>query len=260
MQHTEDYSEKARQFREDGVVVLRGVIEQKWLVELCEAEKELRKQFSSDNEEFLTLLDLWQKNDRIDNFVRNSGIAEVAAQVLCSKEIRLYHDIVISKKQINDIPTPWHQDAATWEAVGNQLCGIWFSLDSVKESSGALRLVKGSHRGPIYSHPAQLTGGKDFIADNDKAIPDIEANPELHPVICHDLEPGDALVFHPGMLHSALGGKGTAKRVSYAFRFLGDDVRWQPCSTSIHSSGEAMKFKPGDKFRGGLFLLLWPAL
>ena len=74
--------------------------------------------------------------------------------------------------------TPWHQDAPSWEAVGSQLCGIWFCLDTVREVTGSLRLVRGSHKGPHYSHPMALSGASMDLEEEGGPLPDVDADPE----------------------------------------------------------------------------------
>ncbi len=247
-------AEAQERWRRDGVVPLRGLIEHDWLELLREAAYEIRGESPGD---FLTELDLWSRNDKIDRFMRESHLPEAAAGVMASEEIRLYHDILIMKAKSCEDPTPWHQDAPSWEAVGSQLCGIWFCLDAVREVTGSLRLVRGSHKGPHYSHPMALSGASMDLEEEGGPLPDVDADPERYPVVCYELNPGDAVLFHPAMLHSTRGGECDEARISYSFRMMGDDVRWRPCPASGHACGEELGFEPGDKLIADRFPLLW---
>jgi ectoine hydroxylase-related dioxygenase (phytanoyl-CoA dioxygenase family) len=250
------------------VVRIRGIIETRWLELLREAAYEIRDEVAHRQENggapnengssgFLTQLDLWVRNDKIARFMRESRLPEVAARVMESEEIRLYHDILIMKEQGCEEPTPWHQDSLSWEAVGRQLCGMWFSLDPVSEETGSLRFVRGSHEGPHYSHPKELSGASMDLAGEGGPLPDVDADPGRYPVVCYALEPGDVVLFHPTMLHSARGSARDAARISYSFRMMGDDVRWRPCPSSGHACGEELGFEAGDKLIADRFPLLW---
>lgn len=262
-------SPKSLAWRRDGVVAIRGVIEKHWLELLREAAYEIRDEAARRQGSrvaygekgqggFLTQLDLWSSSDKVARFMRESRISEVAARVMESHEVRLYHDILIFKEASCEAPTPWHQDSPSWEAVGDQLCGLWFSLDPVNEEAGSLRLVRGSHRGPLYSHPRELSGASMDLEGEGGPIPDVDADPERFPVQSYELEAGDVILFHPSMLHSSLGSRRDEARISYAFRMMGDDVRFVPCPGSGHACGEELGFRPGDRLIADRFPLLWP--
>jgi ectoine hydroxylase-related dioxygenase (phytanoyl-CoA dioxygenase family) len=249
-------------WRRDGVVRVRGIIEEHWLELLREAAYEIRDEVADAPDEkdpsgFLTQLDLWTRNDKIARFMRESRLPEVAARVMESDEIRLYHDILILKEQGCEEPTPWHQDSPSWEAVGRQLCGMWFCLDPVGEETGSLRLVRGSHEGPLYSHPRELSGASLDLPGKGGPLPAVDADPQRFPVPCYELEAGDVVLFHPSVLHSARGAARDGARISYSFRMMGDDVRFRPCPSSGHACAAELGFEPGDKLIADRFPLLW---
>ncbi|HEX2590642.1 MAG TPA: phytanoyl-CoA dioxygenase family protein [Rhizomicrobium sp.] len=90
-----------------------------------------------------------------------------------------------------------------------------------------LEFVRSSHKGTLYN-------GSAFAADDDTAplykqsklprLPDIQGNREDFDILSWDLEPGDLIVFHLGVLH---GGGGTIpgmRRRTISLRFLGPNV------------------------------------
>jgi hypothetical protein len=122
--------------------------------------------------------------------------------------------------------TPWHQDTSYLRMMGSQLVACWISLDPLPKAH-CLEFVRGSHKGVLYN-------GSAFAAHDDTAplykhstlprLPDIQADREAFDVASWDVEPGDVIVFHLGVLH---GGAGTApglRRRTISMRFLGPDV------------------------------------
>ena len=122
--------------------------------------------------------------------------------------------------------TPWHQDTSYLRMMGAQLVACWISLDALPREH-ALEFVRGSHAGVLYN-------GSAFAAHDDTAplykhsklprLPDIQADREAFDIAAWDVEPGDVIVFHLGVLH---GGAGTApglRRRTISMRFLGPDV------------------------------------
>jgi hypothetical protein len=122
--------------------------------------------------------------------------------------------------------TPWHQDTSYLRMMGSQLVACWISLDSLPKKH-ALEFVRGSHTGVLYN-------GSAFAAHDDTAplykhsrlprLPEIQADRAAFDIVSWDVEPGDVIVFHLGVLH---GGAGTApglRRRTISMRFLGPDV------------------------------------
>lgn len=122
--------------------------------------------------------------------------------------------------------TPWHQDTSYLRMMGDQLVACWISLDPLPKEH-CLEFVRGSHKGVLYN-------GSAFAAHDDTAplyrhsplprLPDIQADRAAFDIAAWDVEPGDVIVFHLGVLH---GGAGTApglRRRTISMRFLGPDV------------------------------------
>ena len=116
-------------------------------------------------------------------------------------------------KEGNTPATGWHQDISDIPARGDDLVVFWITLDAVDEETG-LGLVRGSHRGPVYS---SIYG--QFEAD---AIPDVDERPDEFEVVSHACEPGDVVVFHMGCLHGRGHTRPGQRRRSLALRFIGE--------------------------------------
>ncbi len=104
--------------------------------------------------------------------------------------------------------TPWHQDTTSWIAGGSQACGFWVSIDPLTAEE-SLEFVRGSHLGPLYAgiafDPYDDTVPR-YTDSGWPRLPDIEADRGAFDIISFPNEPGDAVLFHPSILHG--GGRG----------------------------------------------------
>jgi ectoine hydroxylase-related dioxygenase (phytanoyl-CoA dioxygenase family) len=122
--------------------------------------------------------------------------------------------------------TPWHQDTSYLRMRGNQLVACWITLEPLPRRH-CLEFVRGSHRGTLFN-------GSAFSAHDDTAplyrdsplprLPDIESNRDAFDIVAWDLEPGDLLVFHLGILHGGGGTEPGMRRRTASLRFMGPDV------------------------------------
>jgi hypothetical protein len=122
--------------------------------------------------------------------------------------------------------TPWHQDTSYLRMMGAQLVACWISLDPLPKEH-CLEFVRGSHRGVLYN-------GSAFAAHDDTAplykhsklprLPDIQGAREGFDIVSWNVEPGDLIVFHLGVLHGGAGTTPGLRRRTISMRFLGPDV------------------------------------
>lgn len=91
-----------------------------------------------------------------------------------------------------------------------------------------------------------------------RGLVEIEPNRDRLPIVGWDVEPGDALIFHLGILHYSTGTSGTGgARRALATRWLGDDVRYAPTTGSLPTFWEH-GLRPGDRFGGPLHPQILP--
>jgi ectoine hydroxylase-related dioxygenase (phytanoyl-CoA dioxygenase family) len=180
---------------------------------------------------------------------------------------RLYCDHVLVKEPEMDAATSWHHDLQAWPIEGRQIASLWLALDPVTRENGGVEYVAGSHRwgrrfrsdtfgrrglaGPTFDSNA---------ADEEyEACPNIDAERQLHRILCWDMAPGDCVVFHALTVHGAPGNRSSAtRRRALSTRWAGEDVVW------IQRRGKTAKLirdpglKPGARLdKSELFPLVW---
>ena len=263
--HTYVTDDMRRTFREDGVVLLKGVLEETWmkLVQLGIRRNrqtpgpyaqrhypDTPREFYDDYCNYFAILEYQMLLER-------SPIVDVVADVMESEHLWLFYEQIFLKRPPEEggvaRRTPWHQDSTYWitDPNGRQQCAFWITLDDtpIEES---LEYVRGSHLGPTYA-------GTSFDPNDEtvafqpgyQPIPDIEADRDSFDIVSFGIERGDVLMFHPNMLHG--GGAGTTGkgRRTLSIRFFGDDVVYEPREKPEppYPGHEAVN-TPGEPLRG----------
>lgn len=197
----------------------------------------------------------WERIPEFANVVRNSAAAEVAADLMGSERVQMFHDHVLVKEPGTSKPTPWHQDGPYYFVDGEQNVSFWSPMDPVTDAT--LRCVAGSHRWPKRVLPTRWLADTDFYPDDDTYMPVPDPDAEGMNILEWSMEPGDAVAFNYHTLHGARGNEAAARRRAFSLRLLGDDARYieRPGPTSPPFPDHGMK--AGDRIREDWFPTLF---
>ena len=106
-------------YANDGVLLIKSLLTRNEVSDLREGidvnilNPSSRAQVASDENDpgwFLEDFCTWQENPAYQRVIFESDISEVAAKLMCSKEVRLFHDHMLVKKKGILQRTPWHHD------------------------------------------------------------------------------------------------------------------------------------------------------
>jgi len=140
------------------------------------------------------------------------------------------YDQVFAQEPGAAVGAPYHQDHPYLPITGEHCLRIWVPLDPVTAEGGAVRYLKGSHRGPIY-RPRSFSGNPNIIALYAKS-PYLEApdftNYGDDAWFVGEAQPGDALLHHPKTVHGSPPNNTQRFRRAATTMFVGDDVVWDP--------------------------------
>jgi len=81
----------------------------------------------------------WQSNPDYQSILCHSTLPHLAAQLMQSQTVRLYHDHLLVKEPGTKQATPWHQDQPYYNVSGRQNVSFWIPVDPVPLAS-TLRL------------------------------------------------------------------------------------------------------------------------
>ena len=196
----------------------------------------------------------WQRIPEFERVIRDSAVAEVAARLMGSQRVQLFHDHVLVKEPGTSKPTPWHSDGPYYFVEGRHTISFWAPVDPVTEAS--LRCVAGSHLWEKDVLPTRWLKGEAFYPDPEKYMPVPDPDAEGMPVLEWPMEPGDAVAFHYRTLHGARGNEAATRRRAFSLRLVGEDARYveRPGRTSPPFPGHGMQ--PGQRLREDWFPVL----
>lgn len=260
-------------FQRDGAVVVRGLATADEIamvergIERVLADPSDRFKVASREDDagrFVEDFCNWDRIPEYRDFIFGSRAAEVAAALMGSQTVRLFHDHTLVKEPGTRQRTPWHQDQPYYNVDGRQNCSMWLPVDPVSRSS-TLEFVAGSHRGPwLMPRTFMDDQARWFPEGTLEELPDIEGDlavdPDRHRILGWALEPGDAVFFSMLELHAAGGVEGPHRRRAFSVRFLGDDATHAPreWATSPDFPGLADELEAGAPMDHPLFPVVWP--
>jgi ectoine hydroxylase-related dioxygenase (phytanoyl-CoA dioxygenase family) len=258
-------AETVADFQRDGACCLRGVLTADEVDRLrrgidanlaAPSPRALVASRSDDPGFFIEDFCNWQHNADYRATAIDTALPEVAARLMQSRSVRLYHDHMLTKQPGTRTATPWHQDQPYYNIDGQQNISFWIPVDPVPRAA-TLEFLAGSHRGPWLMPRTFMDHQAKWFPEGSLAdLPDIEATRAQQPIVGWALEPGDAVAFHMLTLHAAAGAD--RRRRVFSLRYLGDDITHAPrrWKTSPDFPGLADELPAGAPMQHALFPML----
>jgi len=148
---------------------------------------------------FLQLFNLWREDDVVKEFVFSKRLAKIAADLMQTEGVRIYHDQALFKEGGGGI-TPWHADQYYWPLETDKTITAWIPLQETPLELGPLEFSAGSH---------QIVEGRDLeIGDESEAA--IQQKLRVTD-FKHVIEPFDLgeISFHSGWVFHRAGANTT---------------------------------------------------
>ena len=290
-----------KNFHRDGAVHLKGVLGSEWNDILEEG-----LEYSQSNPDGMSAgVDMPLRIDQfpashspmLAKLMAESPVAEIVGSVM-QVPVRFYMDQMFYKPAGEISQSAWHQDTCYYNVEGHQLVRAWICADPAPREV-SLEVVRGSHlwnityRPPVGMDPEsdpeaahqleedfasgkvligkeaheQWTYFDSFMDPSLPSLPEIDRYRDSFEILGWDYSPGDVILFHGNILHSARGGSTLPHpRRAHASLWAGPDVRYiRRRSQSIPDPIALYDEKPRDGQRlsdfPNVFPIAWePAL
>jgi ectoine hydroxylase len=143
-------------------------------------------------------LSLWNHpgDDIYGMFARSRRVVDSVGQLL-EDEPYHYHSKMIMKQAVTGGAWEWHQDYGYWYENGvlwPNLCSVFIAVDPAMRANGCMQVLRASHQLGRLNHVK--------VGDQTGADPErVSAAAERLELVYVEMAPGDALFFHPNLLH-----------------------------------------------------------
>ncbi len=198
--------QQIKSYEEDGFIILPGFFnnaEVEKLYNVAIADQAISKNSFDLNDQNgkKTRLALWYTpgDDIYSLLTRSERMVHVASKLLeGTASVCHYHSKLMQKEPRVGGAWEWHQDYGYWYKNGylfpDQMISIMIAITEARKENGCLQVIRGSHKLGRVEHgfAGEQVGASQKHVDLALAIMEL---------IYVQLKPGDALVFHPNLLH-----------------------------------------------------------
>ena len=232
------------QYRRDGFVHIRGVLDADAVARYREAAIELSTTMESQRykgEPFTQLVNVWRRDERIAALTGDPRIAALA-EALAGVPLRLWHDQILIKQPRRSTATEFHLDAPYWPHTGaGHWLTAWIALVDVPVERGCMTFLPGSHRCEEFAS-----------VDLEDATALFVAMPQLtwEPRVTVPLRAGDLTFHHGACAHAATPNLTDEPRVAHAIIYMDDGTRY---SGAPHPVTDPLGLTEGELLTGDLF-------
>jgi ectoine hydroxylase len=195
--------EDVKQYEQQGYVLVQGMFSEQEIGLLHRAAKEDRAldehgYGKADGEGGVVRLALWNHpGDTIYGMFARCESMVRSCELLLDGEVYHYHSKMIMKEPRIGGAWTWHQDYGYWYQNGvlfPWLTSVFIAVDRATKENGCLQVIARSHELGRLDH---ILSGQQAGADKDRVSEILK----VLPLVYVEMQPGDALFFHPNLLH-----------------------------------------------------------
>lgn len=265
-----DWATRRDALRDDGVVVVPGLLDDVWCARVraaigrCRIDPGPHYGVLSPPGRPRVDSDLFRWGDDADlhAVTHASPLVDAAAALLAEDAVVLVEDQWFASDPGATTPSPWHQDEPYYR-LDRPFLTIWVTLDDIGVGS-SLRVVPGSHLGPTFGM-VEFSANAATIDTGTPAptgpVPDIEADRDRHGVRSWTLRAGDAIALDSRTLHATgpAALPGPFRRLSTRWASPGTRYRLRDHGAAAFWDMLPHGLGDGDPIAGDVFPLVSPS-
>ncbi|MEZ4905306.1 MAG: phytanoyl-CoA dioxygenase family protein [Spirosomataceae bacterium] len=161
---------------------------------------------------FLQIMNLWEVDEHVRKFTLAKRFAQIAADLMGVKNVRLYHDQALFK-EAGGGHTPWHQDQYYWPLSTSKTITMWMPLVDINIEMGMLTFANGSQE-------LGYLGDLAISDTSEEVLSDLVRKKGYAISRAQTMQAGDA-TWHSGwMLHCAPGNLSAIRREVMTIIFM----------------------------------------
>ena len=219
-------------FVNDGVTVIRNVLDQSWLDRLASSVEDNMaapgshgKNHAETGGAYFGDYVNWKRFPDFLKIASEGPLGALAAKLMGASRVQFFHEHVLVKEPGNTSATPWHQDMPYYCLDCPKTVSLWVPLDPVGKVE-SLNFMRGSHRDKQTYTPRRFKTLEPLDGDTTDYAPFPEIDERSEDVVSFAVEPGDVLAFDFHTLHDAPANPTDSRRRAVSFRFVGEGAHY----------------------------------
>lgn len=196
------------------------------------------------------IVNIFEADDLFLRHIYHEAITEMAAQLMGTDTVRVWHDQVQYKPPRTGGPTDWHQDHPYWPIIQPaDLVSAWLALDDADEANGCMSMVPGSHKWGPHKGGTIGTDPNGFTP-----TPDMSLVPEGAPIeiVPCPVKKGHVLFHHCLTWHGSPPNRSDRGRPGIAVHYMPGWTRYEP-EGRTHLVEHNIEVAPGEVLEGKHF-------
>jgi len=151
----------------------------------------------------------------VAELVRHAAIVD-AVESLVGPDILLWDSSFIVKESGDGKRVSWHQDLTYWGLEPTEgVVSIWLALAPATVESGAMKMIPGSHRGPIRRH-RDTFAADNILTRGQEIAEEIDASRAVDVV----LSPGEMSLHHGRVFHGSQPNRSADRRIGFNAQYI----------------------------------------
>ena len=210
-------------------------------------------------------LNMWKREPAYERILSEPRISGVAAALLGTDRVRLWHDHVISKPPGDNGNFEFHQDFYFWPLDEPCILSCWLALDDATPENGCMHVVPKSHKDPRFgleAYAAEIEAIKK--SGNPAEVPETPRQAMHHepasigkPV---ELKAGECMFHHCLNFHSTPKNVTSQPRRAHVMIFMAEGVKVKRSNASDHPLMPLIHAEDGTELVGKDFPLIHPRM
>jgi phytanoyl-CoA hydroxylase len=204
-----DRAQLKQRYEQDGYVVIPHVLDARLVRHASEHVEWLQRKHPELRPEQLHHWLMWE-----DPFwVRLVADARLLDQVepIIGRNMALFASHYICKPGGDGLPVLWHQDGSYWPLEPMEVVTAWLAVDDSSRENGCMRVIPGSHRGPMLAHRKHE---KEAVLHTEISPDDIDESRAVDV----EIPAGGISLHHPFLIHGSNPNRSEKRRCGLTIR------------------------------------------
>jgi phytanoyl-CoA hydroxylase len=215
----------------------------------------VRDFFGDEKKSVIQIVNIWEADDLFQQHIYNPAICQMAAELMGTDTVRVWHDQVQYKPPKIGGPTDWHQDHPYWPIIQPaDLVSAWVALADATVENGCMRMVPYSHTWGPHKGGTIGTNEEDFGPMPDRSALPPDAEIEIVPC---EVKKGEVMFHHCLTWHGSPPNRTERGRPAIAVHYMPGWTRYEKDPGRTHLVEHNVEVSPGEILKGKHFPTVW---